>query len=334
MNNFSPTNLPKDFYVYAYLRKDRTPYYIGKGKGRRAWIKHKRIIQRPKDLERIQIIKDGLEEQEAFDLEIKTITLYGRKEIGTGILRNFTDGGEGTSGYKHTEEAKQKIADAHKNNTYNVGRVWTQEQRNVVSKRMKGHSFFLGCKHTPESKKAMSQKRKGVKFSKEHRANMGASSTKKISVNGTIYNSAKEASEFMRISAGAVSHRALAKSYESRNWWYLTDGYVVREKWKHSEETKKHLSTKKMGNKNPNYGKKYSSEERLNLSKKCTNKRPILIKGVSYESINGAARILGVEKFTVRNRVLSKSEIFKDWKYDESIVHTSVDFGKTSKNHK
>ena len=80
------------YYVYQYLREDNTPYYIGKGKNRRAWSKN-HCIAVP-DSSRIQIIKNNLTEDEAFQLEINLISQYGRKDLGTGILRNRTNGGD------------------------------------------------------------------------------------------------------------------------------------------------------------------------------------------------------------------------------------------------
>jgi len=94
-----------NYYVYAYLRENNTPYYIGKGRNKRAYSKN-HGIKPPKDKDRIVFWQTGLTEQVAFNLEIKYIKLFGRKDLGTGILRNLTNGGEGVSG-PMSEENKQ-----------------------------------------------------------------------------------------------------------------------------------------------------------------------------------------------------------------------------------
>ncbi len=87
-----------NYYTYAYLREDRTPYYIGKGKGRRVFDKQNRTSCKvPKDKSRIIYLKKDLTEEEAFRHEVYMISIFGRKNNNTGILRNLTDGGEGFS---------------------------------------------------------------------------------------------------------------------------------------------------------------------------------------------------------------------------------------------
>jgi hypothetical protein len=110
-----------NYIVYYYLREDfSSPFYVGYGKPRRINAKHLR--SNGSDLlpprERRWIVKSGLSKEEAIDLEIKHIALWGR-ECDGGVLLNQNLGGEGKpggqktkgfAGRKHREESKKKTS--------------------------------------------------------------------------------------------------------------------------------------------------------------------------------------------------------------------------------
>jgi hypothetical protein len=96
------------FYVYQWVREDGSPFYIGKGNGSRAWKKTKGHSP-PKEEHRIILVAHHLTESESFLLEKKLISLWGRKDLGTGILNNRTDGGQGSVGKKMTVESRAKL---------------------------------------------------------------------------------------------------------------------------------------------------------------------------------------------------------------------------------
>ena len=136
-----------NYYTYAYLREDGTPYYIGKGKGNRAYKKGSRVFA-PPPKNKIIKLKQNLTEEEAFKHEIYMIAVFGRKDLGTGILHNKTDGGDGVSGAKlpKTKEHKNKIANAHKGKTRKpFNQEWKQKiTKNLTHRYEKGHTSFVG----------------------------------------------------------------------------------------------------------------------------------------------------------------------------------------------
>lgn len=180
------------YYTYAWLRVDGSPYYIGKGQRKRAWRKSHKGVRRPKDESRVLILKQNLTENESFRHEVYMISVFGRKDLGTGILHNRTNGGEGSSGRvclpstrkrigtmrervggtrygPHSEESKRKMSESHK------GKKLSEVTRKKISESGKGRVLgdlskqklrdarakqsppTLGQKRTPEQRERMRQ---------------------------------------------------------------------------------------------------------------------------------------------------------------------------------
>lgn len=114
------------YYVYRHRRKsDNSIFYIGIGKQLnyfRAKTKHNRNIYWNRIVNKngfnYEILQDNLSIDEAKELEVMLISLYGRVDIKTGILCNLTDGGEGTLNICKTTEQinKWKISNKGKQN--------------------------------------------------------------------------------------------------------------------------------------------------------------------------------------------------------------------------
>ena len=129
------------YYVYLHIKStDGTPFYVGKGKGDRAYttIRRNRWWNHVYEKHGMDIIllEDGLSEVDALDREKYWIKRIGRAHLNNGTLVNLTGGGDGTT----------------------KDRYISDEFREKCSKRMMGHTINNGRKHSEEVNKLKGKK--------------------------------------------------------------------------------------------------------------------------------------------------------------------------------
>jgi len=226
------------FYCYIYYRKDgTTPFYVGKGSRKRAldfsahrnsWAKS--IIKKDgRDCVRIELIPCE-EEHEAFKLETHWIHTF-RSDGYT--LCNFTDGGEGPSGYKLSEETKQRMRDkiisleARQNmSKFQKGKIKSEEHKRKISLSEKGKIVLA------ETRQKISTANTGKKCTEEHKqknrvalsgdksnsAKLTWNQINNIKNNYSIFNiSQKELASWYGMSQGAIYNIISNKSWKETN---------------------------------------------------------------------------------------------------------------------
>ena len=134
------------FCTYAHYTPQGRLFYIGKGSENRAhsaagrndyWKKVVTKYGRPD----VQILANWDTEQEAFDHEVLLIDCF--KELGHKLC-NISNGGEGPSGLKHSEEFKQRISALHKGNKWRLGLPTSARQKAIASQVHKGTAHAAG----------------------------------------------------------------------------------------------------------------------------------------------------------------------------------------------
>lgn len=153
------------FYIYFHINPIKNEvFYVGKGVGKRAWIKSgrnkfwKRIFN--KYGYEVELIEEGLSEEIAFQREIYWIAQF---KAWNFKLTNMTDGGEGICGLKHSEETrkKQSFSNSGDKNGFANKKHSKETLKNYSINRSGVNHPLFGTKHSEETKKKMSESKKG-----------------------------------------------------------------------------------------------------------------------------------------------------------------------------
>lgn len=137
------------FYTYAHYKPEGGLFYIGKGKRRRAYAmdgrnSHWQNIVNKYGRPHVELLAKWDTEQEAFDHEKLLISCFKDMKI---VLANKSDGGEGTSGHKFSEQQLKNLSNAH------LGQVaWNKGLKGIQVAWNKGQKIH------PNAYKAIVQK--------------------------------------------------------------------------------------------------------------------------------------------------------------------------------
>ncbi len=167
--------LGREFYAYVYFKPNGSPFYIGKGSGRRATdlvrnrnVIFKNIIAKYGDKVTLQIFPCD-SEKESFIKERELIASF----IKLGFdLANLTEGGEGPAGLRHSDKSRELMSKKRK------GRKFTDDHKKAISIALTGRirpAFTpewiekiriasLNFRHTEEAKLEMSKRLIGNKL--------------------------------------------------------------------------------------------------------------------------------------------------------------------------
>ena len=160
------------FYVYEHIRNDTNEiFYVGKGSNDRCFTK----IGRNQHWHNIvnfagftvRMIFENITEELALELEKELIKEL--REQGVALV-NYTDGGDGVSGYKHTNEARAKMSEKK---TGVKLEPFSEEHKQKMSKAAMGdNNPMYGKEITDEHRARLIVSAKAKVFSPEHRANL------------------------------------------------------------------------------------------------------------------------------------------------------------------
>lgn len=201
------------FYTYIHLRKsDLKPFYVGKGSGCRAWSKARsdwwhRIAKKHGYV--VQICAEWESELDAFEHEMFLISCI--KDMGIRLC-NLTNGGEGASGAKHSEESRRmrSIAAKKYSSRDDVIAARRKKMAETNKKPFNSERGAEAIKRNIHSRPEVVEKIKKCGKSNLERINSDAELTRKRKEKLAEYHRSEKAKE--------ISREHLGKLHSNKEW--------------------------------------------------------------------------------------------------------------------